>query len=222
MERKMTSSIMKQHASLKETILDLQTLKEHVSYHKQDSAWFFSKEDQNWELSNMAGGMALKFDGITWNSSEQLYQASKYFRATDCLPASSLKGKGAISNVRQRILSQTNARGAKMTQKCAVKAGLVRQDWDDPQYEIRIHSMLWVLELKQYFNPFTFGKILKETGDKPIVEVSKKDSFWGCKEIGNGMLEGQNVLGKLLEIIRSRKNETMSRNFVYPDGFLLD
>ena len=59
-----------------------------------------------------------------------------------------------------------------MTQKCAVKAGLVRSDWDDPDYEVRIYSMLWVLELKLHHNRFTlsdtpsFGEVLMATGNK--------------------------------------------------------
>lgn len=218
----MTSSASAQHASILVNPLDLAVLKKHVAYDKQECAWFFSKKDSNWELSNMAGKMPIHFDNKKWNSSEQLYQASKYPLHTVCAPATAKTGKGLILNVRERIEAQNAARGAKMTQKCAVKAGLVRKDWDDINLEIRIYSMLWVLELKRYYNPFTFGKALKETEGNPIVEVSKKDFFWGCKDTGEGRLEGQNVLGKLLEIIRSRYNKTRAERFLYPDGFLLD
>jgi predicted NAD-dependent protein-ADP-ribosyltransferase YbiA (DUF1768 family) len=218
----MATSEIDQHDSIQERLIDIQALKTTVNYNKNDCAWFFSKEDSRWELSNMAGGMPLKFDNKTWNSSEQLYQASKYSSTVICLPATSKTEKGAMPNVRARIEAMTNAKGAKMTQKCAVKAGLVRPDWDDPLYEIRIHSMLWVLELKLYHNPSTFGRVLKATGDEPIVEISKKDFFWGCKDMGNGILEGQNVLGKLLQIVRSRRSETMNRNYLYKRGFLLN
>lgn len=217
----MASSVMDQHTSIQASILDLQALKTPARYHKDSCAWFHKKDDPRWELSNMAGGMPLKFDNKKWNSSEQLYQASKYPSDAVCIPAASKTEKGAIPNVRERIEAMTNAKGAKMTQKCAVKAGLVRPDWADPLYEIRIHSMLWVLETKLYFNPSSFGKVLRETGDDPIVEISSKDFFWGCKDIGNGMLEGQNVLGKLLQIVRSRRNETMVCKYLYKDGFLL-
>lgn len=217
----MATSEIDQHASILSSPIDIQSLKTTVTYSKNDCAWFHSKGDPRWELSNMAGGMPIKFDNKTWNSSEQIYQASKYSPTVVCLPATSKTEKGAIPNVRARIEAANNARGAKMTQKCAVKAKLVRPDWDDPQYEIRIHSMLWVLELKLCYHLLTFGQVLKETEDAPIVEISKKDFFWGCKDIGNGKLEGQNVLGKLLEIVRSRRSETMNRNYLYKDGFLL-
>jgi predicted NAD-dependent protein-ADP-ribosyltransferase YbiA (DUF1768 family) len=56
--------------------------------------------------------------------------------------------------VQQRILDSKCAREAKMTQKCAVAAGLVRSDWE----KIKVDCMLWVLELKLKWNPDTFGK----------------------------------------------------------------
>lgn len=217
----MVTSTADQHELIQNAPIDIKSLKKKATYNKADCAWFHSKEDPRWELSNMAGGMTLKFDNKIWNSSEQLYQASKYSPNAICLPATSKTERGAIPYVRARIEAMTNARGAKMTQKCAVKAGLVRPDWDDPQYEIRIHSMLWVLELKLFYNHSTFGKVLKDTGDEPIVEISKKDFFWGCKDIGNGTLEGQNVLGKLLQIVRSRRAEVFSGKFYYENGFLL-
>ncbi len=208
--------------------LNLEMIKQPEIYSKQECAWFCRKKDSFWELSNMAGGMPLYFDNTKWNSSEQLYQASKYYPDAVCIPDSSKTKNNIIANVVERIKAQANARGAKMTQKCAVKAGLVRHDWDDPNHEVRILSMLWVLELKLYHNRISlnntpsFGEILKATGTRPIVEVSRKDFFWGCKDTGNGTLEGQNVLGKLLEIVRDRYIEIRSQNFLYPDGFLLE
>lgn len=108
-----------------------------------------------------------------------------------------------------------------MTQKCAVKAGLVRDDWDDPEFEVRIHSMLWVLELKLCSTPFTFGKELMVTGDRPIVEISRKDDFWGCKEVGRKLV-GRNVLGKLLMRVREHAEDIRKGQLSYPGGFLLD
>ena len=44
----------------------------------------------------------------------------------------------------------------------------------------------------------TFGALLKSTDDKPIVEESKKDDFWGAYPRESGILVGGNVLGRLL------------------------
>ncbi len=193
-----------------------------ITYRKSEVACFFTKEDPNWELSNMAGQMPVYFPlerilKNRWNSSEQLYQASKYGTDVKCVPESNTDADPCVRN---RIRDQDSIRGAKMTQKCAVKAGLVRLDWDSPE-EIRLKSMLWVLELKLFWNPWTFGRVLKNTGDKPIVEISRKDDFWGCKEVEPGILVGRNHLGLILMDVRSRLEEIKLRNFTYPEGFLL-
>lgn len=202
--------------------INIMKLKEDAVYDKDSCAWFCSKQDNNWLLSNMAGQMPVFFPkGVRWNSSEQLYQSSKYFPGTICLPELTNEKKDVEPDVRKRIASMTNARGAKMTQKCAVKAGLVRDDWEDKDFEVRIHSMMWVLELKLRDNPFTFAKELALTGAKEIVEISRKDYFWGCKEV-DGKLVGKNVLGKLLMLLRERAEKLRKGEFSYPVGFLLD
>lgn len=151
-----------------------------------------------------------------WNSTEQLYQACKYSTAVRCLPESN---PDADPCVRNRIRLQVAPRGAKLTQKCAVKAGLVRSDWE--REEIRLKAMLWVLELKAFWNRPTFGKALEATGDRVIVEISTKDDFWGCKEYPGGELRGENQLGRLLMQVRTRLPNILRREFTYPEGFLL-
>ena len=64
-----------------------------------------------------------------------------------------------------------------MTQKCAVTAGLVRPDWDDPNIEVRIQAMLWVVELKLYWNPLTF-----------VIEQSRNVLIWGTLPDFGGLL----------------------------------
>jgi ribA/ribD-fused uncharacterized protein len=214
--------MIEQQLQVIESSLDLSNLKKEMVYDRRECAWFFTKNDPNWLLSNMAGQLPIYFPkGKKWNSAEQLYQASKYFPGTICLPVAANE-KGVVeADVRKRIESATNARGAKMTQKCAVKAGLVRKDWGDPELEIRIHSMRWVLELKLYNNPMTFGRELLSTNEQQIVEVSRKDDFWGCKEDA-GKLIGSNVLGKLLMDVRERAAEIRKGELSYPAGFLLN
>jgi predicted NAD-dependent protein-ADP-ribosyltransferase YbiA (DUF1768 family) len=200
-------------------------IKEVVRYQKDATAWFFSKADPRWLLSNMAGQMPVfwplqRNDANFWNSSEQLYQASKYGSEVVCLPQNA-DASTKDPRVRHRIRKQKAARGAKMTQKCAVSAGLVRGDWEHPETEVRIKAMLWVLELKLYWNPLAFGRELKETRELPIIEISTKDDFWGCKETGAGIIQGRNVLGKLLMQVRSRLETVKSGQFTYPEGWLL-
>ena len=212
--------MLQQYKAIRYSSLDLSKLKTSTIYKKSNCAWFFSKKDPFWEYSNMAGGFPIILKSGRWHSSEQLYQASKYSPDIECIPQSAKTTRGRIPNVRERIFNSTNPRGSKMTQKCAVKNDLVRKDWDD-KHEIRIHSMLWVLELKLYNHPRAFGQVLLNSGDKAIVEKSNKDSFWGCKEHNHELL-GCNVLGKLLTILRDEKFEDVKKGiFTYPNGFLL-
>lgn len=122
--------------------------------------------------------------------------------------------------VRNRIRKDKTPRGAKITQESAEKAGLVRDDWGPPS-EVRLKSMNWVLELKLYWNPETFGRVLNETGDLPIVEISGKDSYWGCRDEGDGRLVGENYLGRLLMRVRNHAAEVTEGKFTSPKGFLL-
>jgi N-glycosidase YbiA len=192
-----------------------------MKYSVNNVAWFFSKEETPdlWPLSNMAGGMPIYLGKNKFHSSEQLYQACKYLPGVVCIPESiSDQARGAYEpRVQKRILESNNARGAKMTQKCAVKAGLIRADWD----KIKVDCMLWVLELKLKWNPDTFGAVLKSTGSKMIVEKSKKDTFWGCIQKGS-VFDGDNQLGRLLVHVRSNYARIVNnRILTHPDGFLI-
>ena len=53
--------------------------------------------------------------------------------------------------------------------------------------------MRWCLRVKLAENWRSFGDLLLATGDRPIVEESKKDTFWGARPREDGALVGQNV-----------------------------
>jgi hypothetical protein len=87
--------------------------------------------------------------------------------------------------------------------------------------KIMVDCMLWVLESKLQQNPHTFGKVLKSTGNKMIVEKSKKDDFWGCFQKGD-IFDGQNQLGMLLVKVRDNYDRIVNaRQLTYPNGFLI-
>lgn len=189
-------------------------------YKKSKVDWFHKKTTPRWKLSNMAGQMPIywpleKIPENRWGSSEQLYQASKYSSTVMCVPKSN---PDADPCVRNRIRARNDARGAKLTQKCAVEAGLVRSDWESK--EVRLKAMLWVLELKLYWNPESFGEALRRA-NRPIVEISTKDDFWGCNPCSKGVLRGENHMGRLLMHVRSRRRAVLKGKFTYPKGFLL-
>jgi predicted NAD-dependent protein-ADP-ribosyltransferase YbiA (DUF1768 family) len=207
-------------------MINCEELKAVTVYRLNSVAWFRSSEEQFWQLHNTAGKMEIYWPLIQepanrWRSSEHLYHASKYSADVQCMPKDSKPGDTPF--VRERIRNHSSPLYAKATQKCAVAAGLVRKDWETE--EVRIKAMLWVLELKLFWNPFTFGKTLATTGDLPIVELLRpgreKDSFWGAVDKGDGTCVGQNVFGKLLVDVRSRMDAVKRGQFTFPDGFLL-
>jgi type I restriction enzyme S subunit len=64
--------------------------------------------------------------------------------------------------------------------------------------------MRWCLRSKLQNNWEKFGRVLERTGERPIVEESTKDAFWGARPNEDGLLVGMNVLGRLLMELRDQ------------------
>ena len=75
-----------------------------------------------------------------------------------------------------------------------------REDWN----QVRAKIMRWCLRVKLAQNYTEFGRLLLATRDRPIVEQSNKDEYWGAKVVGADVLIGENVLGRLLMELRER------------------
>ena len=133
-------------------------------------------------LSNMAGGFPLRVNGIDIWSSEALYQACRFPSRPD---------------VQKMVLAERSPMTAKMKSK-RFREEFSRSDWE----QIKIKVMRWCLRVKLAENWDSFGGLLRSTGEKPIVEESGKDDFWGAKQTDVGVLAGRNVLGRLLMELR--------------------
>jgi type I restriction enzyme S subunit len=147
-----------------------------VIYEKRKEAVFLKVEEQFGGLSNMAP-FPLRVSGIRILTSEALYQACRFPHLPD---------------VQKKIIDQKSPMSAKMVGKPYKKE--TRNDWEDTKVDI----MRWCLRIKLSMHPTDFGNLLLSTGDKEIVEQSNKDPFWGAKCAGSDLLEGRNILGKLL------------------------
>ncbi len=79
---------------------------------------------------------------------------------------------------------------------CAQRSGF-REDWE----EVKAAAMAYCLSVKLRQHPEPFGRALEQTGNRPIVEMSHRDTCWGAKPQGP-CLAGHNVLGKLLTELR--------------------
>jgi type I restriction enzyme S subunit len=157
------------------------------TYDRTNSVVFLKTNAPFGGLSNMAGGFPLKVNGIHILTSEALYQACRFPH---------------LPEVQALIIGQSSPMTAKM--KTKPYRGDSRPDWD----QVRVRIMRWCLRVKLAQNWDTFSELLLETGDRPIVEESRKDQFWGAYPFNDGTLVGINVLGRLLMELRENiKNE---------------
>jgi ribA/ribD-fused uncharacterized protein len=148
-------------------------------------AVFWRTSERFGSLSNMAGGFPLVVNGILIQSSEALYQALRF---------------PGHPGIQQEILDQSSPMRAKMkAKKDSRRERLTREDWND----VRIEIMRWCLRIKLYQHFVCFVTALRKTGERPIVEYSRKDSFWGATLSPDWTLCGHNQLGRLLVELRS-------------------
>lgn len=158
-----------------------------------------------WPFSNFYPAPFVDSAGTIWPTTEHYFQAMKF------LPESMIEVQTSCGirpiPIRTYIWRQPNP-------KLAAKEGRrrdlpLRKDWDQyPQgidrytysgkfMKVKDHYMLKALWYK-----FTQHKDLRdllcETGNAEIIEHTRNDSYWG--DGGDGT--GQNMLGKLLMIIR--------------------
>lgn len=116
----------------------------------------------------------------TFSTSEHLYQAAKFVGA----PAR-----------QARIAGAATPRDAK---------ALGRASGIDPGWSARrVDVMRWTLRLKREANAGCIDAVLERTGDRPIVEISARDVWWGARPVG-GCYEGCNVLGRLWMELRGQ------------------
>ena len=144
----------------------------------------FSRAKDKWgEFGNMTGGFPLRlFRDVLVPSSENLYQMMRFPHRAD---------------IQQEILEQKSGMGAKMVSK------KYRSEHTHPSFEANKQQiMFWCLMLKAAQHK-KYRDALLETGDRHIVEISKKDDFWGAKfNEDKTLLIGQNELGNLHMTVR--------------------
>jgi ribA/ribD-fused uncharacterized protein len=131
----------------------------------------------------MASGYAIRINDVRILTSEALYQACRFPH---------------LPHVQREIIAQHSPMTAKMKSK--PHRAQSREDWE----QVRAKIMRWCLRVKLAQNHAKFGQLLLATGDRPIVEQSSKDDYWGAKVAGADVLVGENVLGRLLMELRER------------------
>jgi ribA/ribD-fused uncharacterized protein len=178
------------------------------TYKRAGSVVVYKTKEDFGGLSNMASGYPLQINGVRILTAEALYQACRF---------------PLMPEVQREIIGQHSPMTAKMKSKPHRKH--TRPDWDDVRFKI----MRWCLRVKLAQNYSEFGRLLLATQDRPIVEQSRKDDYWGAKVAEDDeTLTGQNVLGRLLMELRERLKQDSSGQLLtveplnIPDFFLLD
>jgi ribA/ribD-fused uncharacterized protein len=174
------------------------------TYHKEQVCFFRKTKEQFGGLSNMAAGYPLYVNGLTIYSSEALYQACKF---------------PYLPHLQEKVLRETSPMSAKMVTK--PYQNNIRPDWD----KIKVQVMYWCLRVKLAQNFAKFGLLLESTGNRPIVEESNKDPFWGAmpQKTDKNMLVGINALGRLLMKLREEYNsESRYKLLIVPPPIVSD
>lgn len=153
-------------------------------YDPASSVVFLKTKEAFGGLSNMAPGFPLCVNGVDIRTSEALYQVSRF---------------PDYPEIQELIIAEKSPMTAKMRSK--PYRDRTRPDWMD----IRVKVMRWCLRVKLAQNLNTFGGLLRQTGDAPIVEKkTRRSDFWGALEKPDGSLVGTNVLGRLLMELRTK------------------
>jgi ribA/ribD-fused uncharacterized protein len=155
------------------------------TYRRHECAVFRKTDEKFGGLSNMAPGYSLCVNRVLIWTAEAIYQACRFPHLPD---------------VQRLIIGLTSPMTAKMRSKPYRDQS--RPDWD----QVRVPIMRWCLRAKLVQNWEKFRSLLMTTGDKPIVEDSRRDDFWGAVASKDDLniLVGCNVLGRLLMEIRER------------------
>jgi len=122
---------------------------------------------------------------LRFRTSEALYQAAKF---------------AARPDIQRRIAEAP-------TPKAAAALGRtpgfgLAPDWNAQ----RVDVMRWVLRRKREANPAVIDAVLAATGERPLVEVSTRDPWWGARPVAD-RYEGRNVLGRLWMELRHQLRE---------------
>ncbi len=168
---------MTKDSNCMEQFTDIQT------YRRWGAVVFLKTHELYGGLSNMAAGYPLVINGTRILTSEALYQACRFPHRPE---------------VQKLIIEQASPMAAKMKSKPHRKDS--RPDWE----QVNVDIMRWCLRVKLAQNWERFGDLLRSTGERPIIEESKRDSFWGAKATDPGTLVGRNVLGRLLMELRDQ------------------
>lgn len=162
---------------------------------------FYEKKDPYYEFSNYAE-YPVTIEGISYKTTEHYYQAQKFiYEGANCsnLEYAELIRSQKTPNMARILGTQEIKQNFAWAKALRIKIDEYKgKVISDPKWDLhKIDVMRVALKHKFEQHP-RLARLLKETGDKEIIEDSPRDYFWGIGRLGNG----QNWLGKLLMELR--------------------
>ena len=146
-----------------------------------DEAVVFSSPREEWGVFANFAGIHVQLPRTSARTAEHVYQSLKFTHP----------------GVQAKVLHAPDARLAKdLAQSVDIRHSHV--EWNQ---RLRYRAMRWTLRMKTLSHWKAITDALKETGDQPIVEMSRQDDHWGAQLEGS-VLRGQNVLGRLWMEVR--------------------
>jgi ribA/ribD-fused uncharacterized protein len=145
---------------------------------------FFSRNDDYSELSNFAP-YGFEEDGVCWPTVEHYFQAQKF-------PVEKCEAQ------RERIRSARSPKDAKTLGRS--RKFPIRSDWDEIKDDVMRHALC------RKFEDSKLRDLLLGTGNRPLVEASPFDKYWGTGKDGRG----KNRLGELLMELRAAIRKGMT------------
>jgi ribA/ribD-fused uncharacterized protein len=176
------------------------------TYDLAAAAVIYRMMDEFGGLSNFARDFPLTIHTLVAHTNESLYQACRFPHRPD---------------VQRLLLDEPTPAKVKRISRDYLE--LTRPNWETDRKAI----MRWCLQVKLAQHRQQIAAILEATGDRPIVEQSYADDYWGAPRHDEGLLRGANLLGLLWMELRAglRAGEWEPGRTVLPPplpDFLLD
>ena len=149
---------------------------------------FYNRDEPYYEFTNFAR-YPIVIDGVIWATTEHFFQAQKFISTP----------------LYAKIQQSEFPREAFEVSRSALGSRWIRKDWPDVKMDIM------KLALRAKFTQHEeLHDMLLFTGNRPLVEHTSRDNFWG--DGGDG--SGDNHLGRLLEEVRDDlKNKKLKLDF---------
>jgi ribA/ribD-fused uncharacterized protein len=178
-------------------------LTKQKKYNLKDCIVFQNPNDEFGAFSNAAEGFPLEINGIKTYGVETLYQAMKFPKYPE---------------IQKMAIEAINPLTIEKQMKQYSKHPFIREDWE----EVKVAVMEWCVMVK-YIQHLGLRRMINKTHNKPIVDVSTKDKFWGAVPLRKNpdYLVGINVLGQIWMKIRNDHFHQLTINPLEINDFTL-